>query len=171
MKISNEPCRIVFIALLFTAFMILPAAIPVQAEEYKALANVSQLRIVFDVSVGSPQGANNVFWAVRNIYQDKSVTALPERAQVAVVFRGPAVKLVSEDLSRWPEKDRQQVKTFQQTIRAMKEEGVVFEICQYAMKKAGVDKASVLGEVNQVGNGFVSIAGYQMQGYGVIAIQ
>lgn len=159
-------------ALLFALLSLFPAAVQhVHAGEYQALENVEQLQVVFDVSVGAPQGANNVFWAVRNLYQENAVTALPQQSKVAVVFRGPAVKLISGDLSKWKEKDRQLVTAFQETVKKMTAEGVVFEVCQYAMKKSRVDPATVMKEVNQVGNGFVSIAGYQMQGYGVIAIQ
>ncbi len=153
---------------LFTLFWLINNA---QAAEYRALQNVQQVRVVFDVSVGSPQGANNVFWAVRNLYQDEKVAALSQKTEVTVVFRGPAVKLVSTDLTRWDEKDSKLVSTFQETVKKMKSEGVVFEICQYAMKKGRVDSESVLAEVDQVPNGFVSIAGYQIQGYSLITIQ
>ncbi len=171
MKISNQSRYKIPTVLIFTFLTILAVVSHAQAVEYKALENVQQLRVVFDVSTGSPQVANNVFWAVRNLYQEKTVTDLPKQAQVIVVFRGRAVKLVSADLSQFSAKDLDLALTFQETIKTMKSEGVVFEICQYAMEKAGVDSTDVLQEIDQVGNGFVSIAGYQMQGYGVITIQ
>jgi hypothetical protein len=34
----------------------------------------------------------------------------------------------------------------------------------------GVDKATIMPEIDQVGNGFVSVIGYQMQGYAVVRI-
>lgn len=171
MTTSIESFRLVLVPLLFSCLFFFSTSPPAKAGEYRALENVEQLRVVFDVSLSSPQGANNVFWAVRNLYQEKNVTALPKQAKPVVVFRGPAVKLVSEDLTRWTEKDRELVRSFHETIETMRDEGVVFEICQYAMRKAGVNPDTVLKAVDQVGNGFVSIAGYQMQGYGVITLQ
>ena len=38
------------------------------------------------------------------------------------------------------------------------------------LKVMGVDPATVLPEVDIVGNGFISIAGYQAQGYSAIKI-
>jgi hypothetical protein len=34
----------------------------------------------------------------------------------------------------------------------------------------GVDKATIMPEIDQVGNGFVSVIGYQMQGYALVSI-
>ena len=44
------------------------------------------------------------------------------------------------------------------------------EVCDYALKVMGVDPATILPEVDHVGNGFISIAGYQAQGYSTITI-
>jgi intracellular sulfur oxidation DsrE/DsrF family protein len=52
----------------------------------------------------------------------------------------------------------------------MKANGVKFEVCDYALKVMGVDPKTVLPEVDHVPNGFISIAGYQAQGYSVITI-
>ena len=40
----------------------------------------------------------------------------------------------------------------------------------YAVKVLEVDPATLMPEIDQVGNGFISVAGYQDQGYSVIAI-
>ncbi|MFN2127464.1 MAG: hypothetical protein ACK2TU_06355 [Anaerolineales bacterium] len=78
---------------LAVALMVLPAI----AGEYAALEGVKSVKTVFDVSQGSPQTANIVFGAVKNVYDDQSVRALPESPQIAVVFHGPAVKMISTD--------------------------------------------------------------------------
>ena len=51
-------------------------AIPAMSGEYAALEGVKSVKTVFDVSQGSPQTANIVFWAVNNVNDDKSVRAL-----------------------------------------------------------------------------------------------
>ena len=76
-----------------------------------------------------------------------------------------AVKNAYEVDEEWGE-----VVKFQDTLRQMKKDGVKLEVCLYAAKVLGVDKKTIIPEVDQVGNGFVSIAGYQMQGYGVVRI-
>lgn len=62
------------------------------------------------------------------------------------------------------------VAEFAETIRQMKKAGVTFEVCMYAVKVLGVDPATILPEVDKVGNGFISIVGYQAKGYSVVTI-
>ena len=52
----------------------------------------------------------------------------------------------------------------------MKKDVVTFEICDYAVKVMGVDPATIMPEIDHVGNGFISVAGYQAQGYAVVRI-
>ncbi len=52
----------------------------------------------------------------------------------------------------------------------MKQDGVKMEVCLYAAKVLGVDPNSILPEIDHVGNGFISIVGYQAQGYSDIAV-
>ena len=159
-----------FYIIVAASFIIAMAAIPAMSGEYAALEGVKSVKTVFDVSQGSPQTANIVFWAVNNVNDDKSVRALSEPPQVAVVFHGPAVKLISTDRDGFKESDNEALDQFASMIQQMKKDGVKFEVCDYALKVMGVDPKTVLPEVDHVGNGFISIAGYQAQGYSVIAI-
>ena len=143
---------------------------PVAAGEYAALKGVSGVNTVFEFSQGSPKVANIVFWAVRDVYQNKSVKALPNPPRTAVVFHGPAVKLISTERKWFKPEEVAEVDKFAETIRQMKKEGVTFEICDYAAKVMGVNPATILPEIDHVGNGFISVAGYQAQGYSVIRI-
>jgi intracellular sulfur oxidation DsrE/DsrF family protein len=52
----------------------------------------------------------------------------------------------------------------------MKKEGVILEVCVYALEVLGVNPATVMPEIDQVGNGFISVAGYQAQGYAVVRL-
>jgi len=143
----------------------------VVAGEYdNALKDVKGIKVVYDVSPGDPAVNNVVFWAVRNVYQDKAVTSLPQKPEVAVVFHGPVVKLLSSDRSGFDAKAVAEIDKFQATLREMKKEGVVLEVCVYALKVFGVDPATIMPEIDQVGNGFISVAGYQAQGYSVVTI-
>ena len=145
-------------------------AAPVTAGEYAALEGVAGVNTVFDVSQGSPKVANIVFWAVKDVYQNESVRALPNPPRTVVVFHGPSVKLISSDRKGFKPEEVAEVDKFADTIRQMKKDGVTFEICDYAAKVMGVDPATIMPEIDHVGNGFVSVAGYQAQGYSVVRI-
>ena len=151
---------------LFIAFL----ATPVIAGQYAALKGVSGVKTVFDVSQGSPKVTNIVFWAVKDVYQNESVRALPNPPRTVVVFHGPSVKLISSDRKGFNAEEVAELDKFADTIRQMKKDGVTFEICDYAAKVMGVDPATIMPEIDHVGNGFVSVAGYQAQGYSVVRI-
>jgi intracellular sulfur oxidation DsrE/DsrF family protein len=170
MNRNNNTIVRYFSAIMVATFTMALIAAPAAAGGYAALGGVKQVKAVFDVSLGSPQTANIVFWAVKNVYEDESVRALPKQPQVAVVFHGPAVKLISTDHQDFKGSDKEALDTFANTIRQMKKDGVKIEVCLYALKVMGVDPATMLPEVDIVGNGFISVVGYQAQGYSVVTI-
>ncbi|MDW7710877.1 MAG: DsrE family protein [Deferrisomatales bacterium] len=144
---------------------------PAAAQEYAAaLQGLERLDVVFDVAQGNPAAANVVFWAVRDVYQAEEVRALPEKPRVVVAFRGPAVRLLSTKREGVTREDAEAMDRFAATLREMKKDGVRLEVCLYAVQVLGVDPASLLPEVDRVTNGFVSVVGYQNQGYAVVAI-
>jgi len=159
-----------FFAIMVVTFTIALIASPAASSEYAALDGVKQVKAVFDVSLGSPNVANTVFWAVKNVYEDKSVRALSKPPQVAVVFRGPAVKLISTNHKDFKDSDKEALDEFANKIRQMKKDGVKLEVCLYALKVLRVDPATILPEVDKVGNGFISVVGYQAKGYSVVTI-
>ena len=159
-----------FFAITLISFFSLLIAMPAASDEYAALDGVKDVKAVFDFTLGDPKTANVVFWAVRNVYENDSVRALPEPPHIAVVFHGDAVKLISSDNSGFNDSDKAAVNEFKETVRQMKKDGVTFEICLYAAKVLGVDPASIMVEVDRVENGFVSVVGYQAQGYSVVTI-
>ena len=131
---------------------------------------MKQVKAVFDVSQGSPKISNIIFWAVKNVYEDESVKGLAEPPKIAIVFHGSAVKLISSDRSGFEPEEIVEIDKYQSTLRQMKKDGVNLEVCDYALKVMKVDPESVIPEVDHVGNGFVSVIGYQAQGYAVVRI-
>ncbi len=154
-----------------TLFVILILSFPatVFAGGYdNALKGLTSYDAVYDVSTGDPKISNIVFWAVKNSYEVDEVKSLSPK--IAVVFHGAAVYLLSTDISRFSEEQRPEVVKFQQTLKEMKRSGITLEVCLYAVKVMGVDKGTIIPEIDQVGNGFVSVIGYQNQGYAVVRI-
>jgi len=171
MKVINKYLLRTCLTSLFMAFFLALQVTPVVAGGYdNALHDVKGVKVLFNVSLGNPAFSNAVFWAVRNVYQDEAVSSLPEKPQVAVVFHGPAVKLLSSDRAGFDQKDIGEIDKFQTTLREMKKDGVKLEVCLYAAKVMGIDPATIMPEIDQVGNGFISVAGYQAQGYSVVTI-
>lgn len=135
-----------------------------------ALKGVANYDAVFEVSLGNPKVANLVFWAVKNSYEVDEVKALPQKPNIVVVFHGPVVKLLSTNKAFFNGAEWAEVEKFQNTLRQLKSDGVKMEVCMYAAKVLNVEEPTIIPEVDRVGNGFVSVIGYQMQGYGVVRI-
>ncbi|MBE0603015.1 MAG: DsrE family protein [Deltaproteobacteria bacterium] len=144
---------------------------PAWSASYEAaLRGVKGIDVVFDVGHGNAKSANVIFWAVRDVYRNDAVRKLPEAPRAVVVFHGSAVKLLSSSRAGVPKEDAAAMDELAATLREMKKEGVTLEVCMYAVRVMGVDPATLMPEVDRVDNGFVSVAGYQSQGYAVVAI-
>jgi intracellular sulfur oxidation DsrE/DsrF family protein len=157
--------------LFFFLALFVVASPPALAGEYdNALKDVKNYDAVYEFSQGDPKVANLVFWAIKNSYEVDEVKKLPGGSHIVVVFHGPVVKLISSDKAPFNAAEWAEVEKFQETIRQMKKDGVKFEVCLYAAKVFGVNEATIMPEIDHVGNGFVSVIGYQMQGYAVVRV-
>lgn len=168
---KNNRKHIKYFSILVAAFALVLTAIPAASSEYPALEGLQGVSAVFDVSLGSPAMANIVFAAVKGVYADESVRALPHPPQIAIVFHGPAVKLISTLREGFEEPDLKALDEFAALLQQMTKDGVTLEVCDYALEVLGVDPATILPEVNHVGNGFISVVGYQAKGYSLVTIK
>lgn len=146
-------------------------ASPAVADGYdNALKGVKGIKAVFDYSQGSPKMSNIIMGAVKGIYEDEATTSLPEKTQIVILFQGPAVKLITTDRSNFAEKDFAELDKFHEMIRQLKRDGVKLEVCLYAANVVGIDPSTILPEIDQVSNGFISTIGYQAQGYSLVRV-
>ena len=171
MNTRNNNVTRQIVCLFFTVVLAATLSTSALAGGYdNALKGVKNYAAVVEVSQGNPKIANLVFWAVKNAYEADEVKALSGTPNVVIVFHGPVVKLLSSDRSPFNSAEWAEVEKFQATLRQMKEDGVTLEVCLYAAKVLGVDKATIMPEIDRVDNGFVSVVGYQMQDYAVVRI-
>jgi len=166
MKSAQFACRLVSTVIFFFVF----AVAPVMAGEYPALQGVKGIDSVFDFSLGDPAMAAVVIPAVMEVYKDKNVTALPNPPRTIIVFRGDAVKLISTDRKGFDKEDYPNLDKVAGMIRQLKKDGVRLEVCMYAVKVVGVKPETLMPEIDRVGNGFISVVGYQAQGYSVVKV-
>lgn len=157
-------------AALTIILVLLAAAVPAGAGEYAALAGVKGLNSVFDVSFGAPAKALVIFPAIKGVYDDPSVRALPRPPRTVIVFHGTAVKFLSTERKGLDKAEQAALDQVVVMLRQFKKDGVKLEVCLYAVKVMGIDPATLLPEIDQVGNGFISVLGYQAQGYALVTI-
>lgn len=167
----SKMCFSKSLTLIFLAILSILTFSPAEAAGYdKALQSVNDYKAVYEFSQGDPKIANLVFWAVKNSYEVDEVKGLAGKKEIVVVFHGPVVKLLSTNKAPFNAAEWAEVEKFHETIREMKKDGVKFEVCLYAVKVFGVDETAIIPEIDKVGNGFVSVIGYQMQDYAVVRV-
>lgn len=135
-----------------------------------ALKGVKDFDVVFDFTHGDPKVANIILTAVDSVDDATEVSSMPNEPKIAVVIHDYAVKLISTERGDYDDAAWAEVQKFQNTLKEMKKQGATLEVCQYALDVFGVDRDSVIPEVDQVPNGFVSVIGYQEQGYALVRI-
>lgn len=161
--------RVRSISLFFAVCVLFVAITPVSGEEYPALEGVQSIKAVFDFRVGNPEIAVSHLKLIHQTAQDKSILAVTENPDVVVVFIGPAVKLISTNREDFTSEDQKFLDEIATTISEMSEDGIRLEICLVAAQSFDVDPASILPEIMHVPNGWISLIGYQANGYSLIA--
>jgi intracellular sulfur oxidation DsrE/DsrF family protein len=140
------------------------------SEEYGTLKGLKSVKAVFGFEMGNPQNALIHLQVIHQTFNDKNIWMGKKKPDIVVVFYGPSVKLVSKNRGGFTAADQKILDEYSSTISAMAKDGIKFEICLIAVKLLGVEPSSILPEVKQVGNGWISVIGYQAKGYSLVPI-
>lgn len=136
------------------------------AEEYEALKGIKSAKAIFDVRIGNPKSTAIHMGLIHQTYKD--LMAKKKHPAFTVVFIGPSVKLVSKNREGFSPEDQKTLDEISSTISQMSKDGIKLEICLVAAKIFNVDTATVLPEIKHVPNGWVSLIGYQANGYSLV---
>jgi len=151
-----------------TGLIFLFAALPAQAEEYDGLKGLNSIKAVFDVRAAAPKSAAVQIDLILQTYRDSNIRAVTGQPEFVVVFIGPAVKLVSTDTKGFSPEEQEYIGKITRTVKEMAREGIKLEICIFASELMGVDPSTILPEIKHVTNGWISVLGYQAQGYSLV---
>lgn len=156
-------------SLFLSSWLIMAAFSPALGQEYEALQNVKSADTVFDFEIAEPQSALLHLQLLHETYKDKAIRAVDSRPDFAVVFIGPSVKLISTNRNGFAAEDQQALDEIAATVSRMSQDGIKLEICLVAANAFNVDPPTVLPEIRKVSNGWISLIGYQAQGYSLVA--
>ncbi|SDJ52099.1 Intracellular sulfur oxidation protein, DsrE/DsrF family [Ferrimonas sediminum] len=148
------------------ASLTLPLMAQAAPADTDALKGVTNGKALFDINLSN---INQVplYLQVIGMTHDGLVGQGVE-PKFVVAFRGASVQFIS---NQGGNDDTQAIK--QQIAKSVSElasKGVKFEACAIATNLFQVDNDSLLPEVKVVGNTFISLIGYQAQGYGTIPV-
>ena len=160
--------KIITLLNLFIVVSLLCAVSAVSGEEYKAMKGVESAKAVFDERQSNPKSAALHLKIIHQTYEE--LAAMKKTPVFVVTFSGPSVKIISKNREGFSSEDQKFLDEIATTISAMSKDGIELEICLIAAKVFNVDSASVLPEIKRVGNGWISMIGYQAQGYSLVPV-
>ncbi len=155
---------------LLTVYLLIATAGNVFSEEYSTLKGLKSVKAVFDFEMGNPQNALVHLKVIHQTFKDKNLRAITKKPDFVIIFIGPSVKLVSKNRGGFTAEDQKILDEYASTISEMSKEGIKFEICLVAVKLLGVEPSSILPEIKQVGNGWISLIGHEAKGYSLVPI-
>jgi uncharacterized protein len=140
----------------------------VLAAEYEALRHIKEVKAVFDFRIGDPKSAALQMNLIHDTYRDLAL--MKKKPVFVVVFMGPSVKLVSKKRDGFGPEDQKALNELAEITTAMARNGIKFEICLVAAEAFEVYVSTLLPEITEVENGWISEIGYQVQGYSLVPV-
>ena len=134
-----------------------------------ALADLKVGKGVFLVDIGEAKKLNFYLEVIQGTYKGMKDQGVDP--DFVLVFIGPSVKY----LSTAPSDEVEQAASgllmeIESNVEALATLGVKQEICAVATRVFGIDNKTVLPGLTPVGDGFISLIGYQSQGYHLVPV-
>ena len=134
-----------------------------------ALADLKTGKGVFLVDIGDAKKLNFYLEVIQGTY--KGMKEQGVEPDFVLVYIGPSVKYLSTSPSAEVEKSAGGVLLeIESNVEALAGLGVRQEICAVATRVFGIDDKSVLPGLTLVGDGFISLIGYQARGYHLVPV-
>lgn len=159
---------LLFAVLLVSTLAGMPVLGADKPDDADALRGVSAGKVVFDVNMGEPKKLTLYLSVIRETVDDLRRQRV--KPDVILAFRGKSVKLIKQDREDMALTDFEHLDKIATQLADLSEQGVRMEACSVATRLFGVDNKKLLPGIKAVGNTFVSLTGYQAQGYANIPI-
>ena len=139
------------------------------AEHYnndKALAGIRETKVYFDVNVGEPAKLLTRLQFIDTTYSQLVAAGVSPR--VVIGIRGQASNFFTKDSDYVLDTDLPAKKKIAARVDQFRALGFRIEQCRIAADLQEIDVADFLPKVEIVANGYVSMIGYQSQGYAFV---
>lgn len=137
-------------------------------DDADALRGVTTGKVIFDINMVEPKKMTLYLAVIRETVDDLKRQGV--KPDVVLAFRGLSVKLISKDREQMELTDFDHLDKIASQLADLQEQGVKMEACSVATRLFNVDNGTLLDGIKPVGNTFVSLTGYQAQGYANIPI-
>ena len=137
-------------------------------DDSDALNGVKTGKVIFDINMAEAKKMTLYLMVIKQTVDDLQRQGV--EPDVILAFRGKSVRLVSKDREQLDLEDFDHLDKIAQQLENLLQSGVRMEACSVATRLFKVDNNSLLDGIKPVGNTFVSLTGYQAQGYANIPI-
>jgi intracellular sulfur oxidation DsrE/DsrF family protein len=138
------------------------------ANDADALNGYNQGKIVFDINLKDKKSLGLYLNVIKQTHEDLKKQKI--NPDIILAFRGLAVTLIQKGEDKATEDQKQMSDQIKSQIEQLQSMGVKMEVCSVATGLFQVPDERVLTDMKIVGNTFVSLMGYQHQGYAIIPI-
>lgn len=144
-------------------------AADIKFDDHVALADLKVGKGVFLVDIGDARKLNFYLEVIQGTYRGMNDQGV--EPDFILVYIGPSVKYLSTSPSTAVEQEDDGVlMDIESNVEALAELGVKQEICAVATRVFGIDNSTILPGLTLVGDGFISLIGYQAQGYHLVPV-
>ncbi|WP_019626796.1 DsrE family protein [Thioalkalivibrio sp. ALJT] len=156
-------------SLLYCALLLPGLALAEKPDDQRAIAGMDNGRILWDITIGEPERLIPRLSVIHETYQDMQRQGL--EPDMVFAFRGGAAALIAHDTDHLEIEDVSAARHIHERLQALMElEGIHMEACQIATRRFDLSQDDLIPGVYLVGNTFLSIMGYENQGYTTIRI-
>lgn len=158
--------------IVFSVVLLALSAAVVQASEYSdesALKGLTEGKGVFLVDITQPAKTALYLEIIEGTHAGMLKQGV--KPDFVVVYIGPTVKFLTQNPSDELELEyEEELGRIQKSIKALHGLGIRQEVCAIATRVFNIDNATLPPELKVVGDGFISLIGYQTQGYKLVPI-
>ena len=157
--------KLSFLLILLVSHSLFAASKP---DDRAALQGVETGKVLFDINMTEPEKMTLYLAVIRETVEDLKRQGV--KPDVILAFRGKSVLLVSKDREQMDLTEFDHLDRIADQLGDLQKQGAKMEACSVATRLFRVDNDSLLDGIKPVGNTFVSLTGYQAQGYANIPI-
>lgn len=168
MKFGQKKSALTFLVISFFMAIVSVSHAGETFKDEDALKGVKSGKAFFDINLGSAEKMPLYLDVIRKTHEGLSSQNI--QPDFVVGFRGASVQFVVKNRSGLEKKQAELLDQIASRIKDLKALGVRFEVCSIATGLFKIDSSDIPNEIKVVGNTFISLIGYQAQGYGVVTI-
>ena len=156
---------VVFVFLLMTSLVLSAKEI----NDSAALKDLKLAKSVFLIDFTNPGKTAFYLNIIKGSYE--GLVRQNVKPEFVLVFIGKTVEyLTTQPTDELEMEYAEELRSIAETAKQLKDLGVRMEVCAVATKVFGIDNSTILASMDVVGDGFISLIGWQNQGYKLVPI-